>query len=376
MKKITVWGTSFKKVADEAQLLSHYKIIKTFCPEAQVTFISQPHHEIRNRFPEIHIVPFAQLGQAITKLLQSQLLVIGGGPFYEEILQMLKCALLILTARLFRIPVLVYGVTVFPIKLWWAKLGYRWILNQADAIHVRDQVAAKSLSDIGLNPPKVHAGGDPRLILDLDADDHIQSILASEGIHPPFIALTTRHIHKDVPAWVKRAHGFDEASIEKSNRVMARVVDSLSELGQVVLIPMHPDLDEDSETAHYIRQQMREPEKLKILSRRYLSSEVLGILRAADMLFAGRLGSALFCSMTRTPVMAIAYEERMNEVMNELGLGDYVSDWRRLDYEKMISQSKRLRASRAEVSKSLMAKSDDLRRQAWQDAELYKKFLA
>ncbi|MBI3737561.1 MAG: polysaccharide pyruvyl transferase family protein, partial [Chloroflexi bacterium] len=257
MKKVIVWGTSFKKVADEAQLLSHYKIIKTFHPEAEVTFISQPHHEIRNRFPEIHIVPFAQVGQAITKLLQSQLLVIGGGPFYEEGLQMLKCALLILTARLFRIPVLVYGVTVFPIKLWWAKLGYRWILNQANAIHVRDQVAAKSLSNIGLNPPKVHAGCDPRLILDPDPADHIQTILASEGIHPPFIALTTRHIHKDVPNWVKRAHGFDPASVEESNRVMARVVEYLSGLGQVVLIPMHPNFDEDLETAHRIRGQMR-----------------------------------------------------------------------------------------------------------------------
>lgn|GEM_PF-6600584 len=370
-----MWGTSFKKVADEAQLLSHYKIIKTFRPDAEVTFISQPHHEIRNHFPEIHIVPFARLVQALSKLFQSNLLVIGGGPFFEDVVQMAKCALLIFSARLLHIPVLIYGVTVFPIKLWWAKLGYRWILNQASAIHVRDQVAAKSLSDIGLNPPKVHAGGDPRLILDPDADGHIQSILASEGIHPPFIALTTRYIHRGVPGWVKRTHDFDPASIEESNRVMARVVSHLSELGQVVLIPMHPDTEEDLETAHRIRQEMRDPEKLKILSRRYLSSEVLGILRAADLLLAGRLGSALFCSMVGTPVMAVAYEDRMNEVMNELGLGNYVSDWRMLDFEKMIAQSQQLRASHAEISKSLVAKSDDLRRKAWRDAELYRKFL-
>jgi colanic acid/amylovoran biosynthesis protein len=269
----------------------------------------------------------------------------------------------------------VYGVTVFPISVWWARFGYRWILNQANAIHVRDQVAAKSLSDIGLNPPKVQVGCDPRVILDPDPAEHIQSILAAEGIHPPFIALTTRYIHREIPNWVKRTHDFEMNAIDESNQTMAQVVNNLTRFGNVVLIPMHPDMSEDLETAREIRQHMQYPDNLKVLSRRYLASEVLGILQASEFLFAGRLGSALFSSMTGTPVMAIAYEGRMVEVMNDLGLSEYSFDWRKLDYEKAISQADRLYASRAEISSSLVEKRDILRQQAWDDSALYQKFL-
>jgi len=375
MKKVTVWGTSFKKVADEAQLLAHYKLIKTICPDADVTFIARTHGKVQERFPGINIVPFAHVRQALTRLLGSDLLVISGGPFFESLEQMTKCALLIFSARLFKIPVLVYGVTVFPIKLWWARLGYRWILNGVNAIHVRDHVAARALSDIGLDPSRIHTGSDPRLILDPDAEDHIRSILAAEGILPPFIALTTRYIHPEIPGWVKRAHGFEKDAVGTSNSTMARVVNYLTRFGTVVLIPMHPDMSEDLKTAEEIRRHMQNPGMLKVLGRRYLASEVLGILQASEMLFAGRLGSALFCSMTGTPVMAVAYEDRMTEVMDDLGLGDYVFDWRSLDYEKMIFQADRLYATRTDISKLLTERADGMCRKAWQDSGIYKNFL-
>lgn len=377
MKKIVIWGTSFKKIADEAQLLAHYKIIKTYCPKAEITYITWPRSEIAEKYPEIHIVPFSKPFAALKAITTSHLLVIGGGPFFEEFLQFIKCLLLVTSAKLLNIPIIVYGVTIFPIQIWWAKAGYRFLLSHVNAILVRDHASFESLVNIGIHSNKIQVGTDLRYTLEIHESDEIKDILTREGVDitRPIISISTRYFDNHIPNWVKNSHGFDDIAAKHANRAFAKVINSLSSMGQLVLIPMHPYMEEDMETARAIQQEMDEPEKLIVLKNRYQVSEVLGIIKASKVLITGRVGSVLFASITGTPVLGIAYDKRTTELMNDLCLQEYVFDWKHLDYDQLETASKKILKEREKISGILNQKAHEFRVKAKNDSRVYKYWL-
>jgi polysaccharide pyruvyl transferase WcaK-like protein len=377
MKKIVIWGTSFKKIADEAQLLAHYKIIKAYCPEAEITYLTQPRNEIAQKYPEIQIVPFSKPFAALKAITTSQLLVIGGGPFFEEFLQFIKCLILVTFAKLLNIPLIVYGATIFPIQAWWAKAGYRFLLNHVNAILVRDHASYESLINIGVAPKAIQVGTDLRYALEIHESDGIKDILIREGvdINQPIISISTRYFDNHIPNWVKNSHGFDDAAAKHANESFAKVINSLSDQGQLVLIPMHPYMEEDLETAKAIQKEMDEPEKLIVLKNRYQVSEVLGIIKASEILITGRVGSILFASITGTPVLGIAYDKRTTELMHDLDLQEYVFNWKHLDYDRLKAASKKLLEERGKISALLNQKANEFRIKAKNDSMVYQYWL-
>jgi len=375
--RITIWGTSFKKIADEAQLLAHYKIITSHDPDQKITFITKPRTEISKNYPQIKITPFSRPLAAIRALTSSRLLVISGGPFFDDPPQLLKTGILISLAKLLRIPILVYGVTVFPIQTWWGKIGYRKLLSQVNTIYVRDRVAFECLINIGLDPGSVKVGTDPRNLLDPAQPARIREILRGEGIDPerPIIAISTRHFDSHMPAWVKNTHGYDDGLASRAGTVIARSLNHLSNLGQLVLIPMHPDMEEDLQTAAAIRNQLDDPKKLIVLGRRFSLAETLGIIAASDLFITARVGSVLFASITSTPVLAIAYDQRTVELMEELGMQDFVFGWRLLDEQRFYDAALFLLQNRKKIGDLLKLKSSKLREKAVADSLHYHDLL-
>jgi polysaccharide pyruvyl transferase WcaK-like protein len=375
-KKIVVWGTSLKKVADEAQLIAHFTVIKSILPDSEVTILTYPRQDILRQYPGLTVIPTIRLFQSLSVIAKSDLFVIGGGPFFEEFSQLVKIAILLLWAKLNCKPLLLFGITIFPLKTWWGPAAYRFLIGLADEIVVRDRVSFQTLKESGLRKD-FRQGTDPRVLQSPASHGRVSEILRAEGLDPaqPLIGITTRYMHTDVPEWVRRAHGIDGERVERSNAVMAETVAHLSRKGQVFLIPMSPDHGEDEQTAAIIRGHMPDGAQLKVLHGRYLASEVIGIIQACEMMLAGRLGSALFCGITATPLVAIAYEARMIDQMKDLGLEQYVFDWKSLDHESMIRAVDDLRGRREEIVRSMQSRGESLREHARADAEIYRKFL-
>jgi len=62
--------------------------------------------------------------------------------------------------------------------------------------------------------------------------------------------------------------------------------------------------------------------------------------------------------------------------MEEIGMQEYMFDWQSLDPEKILKQIGKLNASRDEIRGVFQAKAETSRKQAWQDAEAFREFLA
>ena len=376
LKRITIWGTTLKKVADEAQMISQYKIVKSFAPDADVTMLTYLRPIVQKSYPNLTITPIPQIHRSLPRIFRSDLFVVGGGPFFDHPPHLLRVAILMFFVWLARVPLLIYGVTGFPIKSWFGRTIFKWMGNYAKKIVTRDAGAYKSLSEVGIKTP-IQQGIDLRAVLDPAPRERVDEILRGEGIDPekPMIGFTVRYIHKGVPDWVKIHLDMHDESIDKFNEALGRVAAELSKSAQVFIIAMNPDPAEDMAVAENIRKYMDDPSQLKLIEHRYLATETLGILKACDLLIAGRVGSAFFATMLETPLIAIAHEERMTDWMEEIGMQEYRFDWQSLDAEQILKQIEKLNASRDKIMKAFRVKAESSRKRAWQDAEAYKEFL-
>jgi polysaccharide pyruvyl transferase WcaK-like protein len=379
MKKICVWGTSLRKIADEAQVIAFIRIIKSKFPNTQIVLFSK-YGELMTELMskegfEIETIRTLHIHKVIRAIANSDIFVIEGGPFYEDPSQAIRCLVLFSISKIFRLPVIAYGVTAFQFKSWWGRFVYKHMFDRMDAITVREKIASNIIKDLGVKKD-IELFADPRFILEPSSHTEVSRILIREGINieEPFVGITTRFLHQSVPAWVKRSHSYTDERVKNANEAIARVVAYLSEFAQVIIIPMHPSYDEDTEMANVIKKYIQDPSRLKMLSRRYSALEMMGIISQCELLLAGRLSSAVFATVTGTPIIAIAYEPRMVDHMERVGLGNYVFDWKDLRYDDLVAKIKEVILSKDTIKELLKLKAKEFREIAWKNAETVTKF--
>ena len=100
---------------------------------------------------------------------------------------------------------------------------------------------------------------------------------------------------------------------------------------------MHPTYEEDLRVFETLGRGVKASGRLKLLSRRFSPREIMGIIRHCELLLACRLGSAVLAAATGTPTVAIAYEPRMREFMEHVGLADRVFDWRQVSPPDLLA---------------------------------------
>lgn len=380
MKRVCLWGTSLKKIADEAQLLAVIKIIHERVPGAHVSLFSTGQlrmDALSQRYGfRTRTMRTARLWNVIPALAASDLFVMVGGPFFEEIKQTIVCLGLFVTAKLLRVPVVTYCVTAFPFQTWWGRSIYRWIFNRMDAISVRDQVVVPVLRELGVKK-KIDVCADPRYVLDCAPQTDVIAILEQEGIRvdEPFVVVTTRLLHHDVPEWVKRSHGYTKERVVRTNEALAHAIGAISEVAQVVILPMHPTYEEDLAVANAIRRSLKDPSRLRILSRRYDAVEVMGLIERSEFLLACRLGSAVFASAMGTPIVGVAYDPRLLDHMKQIGFPQDVLDWKDIHSGNLTNKIREIWNGRSTYRARMNAQRETFRAMAYTDADLITKFL-
>ncbi len=105
MRRVGVWGTSIKKVADEAQLLAFVQIVKTREPKVHITIFSQVGNVLTEFLAkekcEVRTIRTGNLIGVTAALAKADLLLFMGEPFYEAPIQTFGSLLLFRIARLF-----------------------------------------------------------------------------------------------------------------------------------------------------------------------------------------------------------------------------------------------------------------------------------
>ena len=379
MSKICIWGASLNKVDDEAQLIAAVSLIQRRFPSTQITFFSNYGKQLVNFLAKegvaVEVITTPHLGRVARSIKSAKLFLILGGVLFEAPLQALRGAILVSIAKARRCPVVAWQLSVFPQTTRWGKFLYKIIFGQMDLICAREPIGAEIIERLGVSR-SIRVSTDSRLTLEPCSGAEVRTLLSKEGIdhHQPLIGLSTRHVHAQMPQWVKRTHLYADQVAEQANDALARVVAHLGKLAQVVVIPMHPTYREDQCAFEMVCRYMDDPGRLRLLSHRYSAREIMGIIAQCDLLLASRLGSAVFAAATKTPMIAIAYEPRMLDHMVRIGLGNYVFDWRQLNADAVITAIDRVwRAPRPRGNNELVA---GLKAQAEASADTLSAFLS
>jgi polysaccharide pyruvyl transferase WcaK-like protein len=380
MKRICIWGTSLKKIGDEAQNIAFVRIIRRRFPDVHLTLFSQFGERMTNAVAhegiEVETIRTAHVHRVYRALSRCDLFVFEGGPFYEDPLQTMRILFLHTMARSLGVPMVVYAATAFYFETWWGRRIFRYLFEHMDALSVREPVAVEIIKDLGLEN-EVVLSADPRFVLDPPPADAIGPLLEKEGIDPskPFIILTTRYLHPGIPRWVKRSHFYDDEILRRSNEAMAAMTALLERKAQLLILPMHPTLEEDMEMARALRKRMETPSRLKVLSRRYSALEVLGMINLAEMVVASRLGSAVFATLTGTPIVSIAYEPRMKDHMRRIGQEGHVHDWKELTDHGLAKDIEAVWDGRNRIREDLKQKAGAFRELAWKNADQLSRYI-
>src|SRR5882672_7225767 len=362
MSQICIWGASLNKVDDEAQIVAITSLVKSLSPSIRITFFSQYGQRLIDLLAkegiQVEVITQPHLGRVADAIKNADLLLIIGGVFFESPMQALMCATLVAMAKAYRCSVVAWQVSIFPYTTRWGEFVYKTIFDQVDLICVREPVAAEILARMGVTRP-VKTFADARLTLEPCSIAEVQNILENEGIDPdqPLIGLSTRNLHAQMPAWVRRTHHYNDQIADKSNGALARVVAHLETLAQLVVIPMHPTYQEDLLSFASISRDAGRSGRMKLLSRRYSAREVTGIIAHCHLLLASRLGSAVLAAARGTPIVAIAYETRMIDHMRRVGLGDFAFDWRDLNPDAIIAAADKVWTAPRPDSDSTMVAS-------------------
>lgn len=293
-----------QSMGQDATNLALIKALQEACPDAELVILSND-PGLASSYLEVRAVNRWQPADLINCLARSDLFVSGGGGLLEEFSSrhglLTHLGALHLAQRL-RVPTMVYGQGVGPIRLASNKALTAKILERTQVLTVRDPASKSFLESIGVKRPIISTA-DPALGLFSEAPekDAGEKVLRGYGWrgNGPTILVALR-------PWK------DEDQVH----VYARAFDQLVRAGyELVFIAM--DVNQDRLLSQAVGGHMEE-ESIFLDGR--LDTRLLGqIFACADGVLGMRLHALIFGALARKPLLAISCDPKIDSFMAQVG---------------------------------------------------------
>lgn len=378
---VCLWGGWYgsQNAGDQAILISIAQLLKLREKDIHLMVLSKNATYIERYmksagFNVQAVDKWRQLPKTIRSLASANLLAIGGGvPFFDKWTQVLTCAFFVMVAKLFRTPVMTYGVGTQSLEHPLSRLVYKHILNRLDLITVRDPRTLREFEGLGVKK-EITLVGDPAFILRPADQDAIDKLLTQAGIQigtRPLIGITTRQLSAKHGYRREHYRQLSNADIIAFQEAMASAADYLTTLGQVIFIPQHTMApDDDREMATAIMDRMEHASEVALVSAQYSPSEAAGFIANCSLLLGSRLHSIVFAATHQVPFVGVAYDLKLSGIVESLQMNDYMLDLVGLKAEDLISKLKQVWEERDTIRVNLQGKVTELSHSAEYTADL------
>jgi polysaccharide pyruvyl transferase CsaB len=256
----------------------------------------------------------------------ASLVVVGGGGLFQDYWGFDRSTFLsghgdgisayggpILLARVLGVPSAVLGVGVGPLDSPEARLAVRELVELATFVSVRDRASIALLTECGVDPGRIHAGGDLALLgLLRPAGQERHTVVRGTR---PLLGVALRHwtIGLDQGLWEREVAFALDAYVEATG-------------GELLFVPFQDGTDElhdDRRVASSVRSRMKRGATARILSDgpSYLGrSDALG---SCDLVLGMRLHSLVAATRECVPAVALAYDPKIEAFMVDGGMGEF-----------------------------------------------------
>lgn len=278
-----------------------------------------------------------------------RVIVSGGTPVFDSshAIRTLYLAL----PLLFRTPFVVFGAGVKPLTSWYGRRSIPFFLERADAVTVRDAPSLSILRGLGLEGVELTA--DSAFFARPSSVEEVDELLAGYGVgeDESILLVAPRLLSQQR----ERFYLEERMGPDLIERTPTRIADALDRVShrfdRVLLMAMHfhgPDSD-----VPIIRQILHHSSapNTGFLDRELRPELAIALFRRASLVLGVRLHSLLLAASMCTPIVGIAYEEKVRGLHARLGLEEYcldLSDFSADDLVRMLELALRERSALTE----------------------------
>ena len=259
---------------------------------------------------KVRAIPIREMHKddIIEELRKLDLFILGGGGILfdglvEDMLRDVNWA------KELGIPVMVYAVSVGPLKTAESKQLVVTALNKVDKITVRENEAKRILHDLGIEQ-EIEVTADPGLLLKPQL--FTKEMLKMEGINPdtPLVGFSLREPGPAAP----------DLNIEQYHAILANAADFMVERfdAQVLFIPMEVGDNKDPQHSHAVISKMANAQRASVLKGEYSSAAVLGLMKHMSFAVGMRLHFLIFAGIQKIPFVPHPYATKVAGLLSDL----------------------------------------------------------
>jgi len=279
------------------------------CLDVDVVIFSRNPKDTEQRH-KVHAVPIREMhkDEVLEELRKLDLFILGGGGilFDESIEGFLRD---VNWAKDLEIPVMIYAISVGPVKTPESKQLVVEALNKVDKITVREGEAKRILHDLGVNQ-EIEITSDPGLLL--KPQSFTKDMLKKEGINPdnPLVGFSVREPGPAAP----------DLNIEQYHAILANAADFMVERfdAQILFVPMEGGDNKDPQHSHAVISKMANAQRANVLKGEYTSGEVLGLMKNLSFAVGMRLHFLIFAGIQKVPFVALPYATKVSGFLSDL----------------------------------------------------------
>lgn len=338
----------FDNCGDEAILMSMLQRLIPFVSGENIIILSQSPHKTIERY-KVNAIHRLNLFLILDKLNKTGAFISGGGGLLQDVsgmsLSISYYLGLILLARLFKIPCIIYAQGIGPVKRKLNKKIIRLILSKVNLIVVRDEPSRLFLEKIGINKELVEVCADPAFLLkpeefsyDTTKNYQLNFISATENRNTIGIVIRNcPEIRKDYQQKILQ---------------LAKIVDYLitEHHAKIVFIPFQKK--NDCPLYQDIIRQMKCFD-FCYFDQEVNASQMLTLFSKLSLIIGMRFHAIIFATISNIPFIALDYDPKVGNYVNSLGLSDLLLNVDQLTISEIENRLKYIRNHKDEIKSVL-----------------------
>lgn len=233
----------------------------------------------------------------------------GGGILFDGVVDIFLRD--VIWAQEVGIPVMVYAISVGPLKNADSKQLVVQVLNNAGIITVRESESKRILNDLGITQP-IEVTADPAFLI--KSQTFTKEMLKKEGILPdiPLIGFSVREPGLAAP----------NLNIDHYHTLFANAADFMIQRydAQILFVPMELGENRDLQHSHAVISKMLNPQRAYVLKGNYEANQILGLMEHMSFAVGMRLHFLIFSAMKNVPFIALPYASKVKGLLEDLDL--------------------------------------------------------
>jgi polysaccharide pyruvyl transferase WcaK-like protein len=374
---IILWGGWYgsHNIGDQVLLLSIMDLLGQTLYQPTFTVISSNPDQIRrytkrdSHYKVTALHNYRDFPKIVRAIKNCHLFIFGGGvPFYDQDSHLFAMAILIGLVKFFDKPYMTWTVTSLEIHKSIAKIVFKWILDGAKSVTLRDRHTQEIFQACGVKR-EMQIVADPGFYIDpapqLIAQEVIQRYQALSDHDHPYAALTPRVLRGDSEA---RHHYQPKTQRQYDHEIacFSAALDWLWEHGyQPIFIPMNTVApDDDRQAAKAIIAQAKHGQNAILIDEEILPRVAPAMYSLCQLSFVARVHGGILSAVGNCPMMMYAFDPKHAGIMQAIGMAGYAILEKEASPEKTLQTIAQLCDRSAEIQVHIRKKLAELRAEA------------